>query len=68
MAVIRSKDCPECGEHKNFTVTEEQYKQWNDPNGPHIQNIFPNMHVDDRERLLSGLCAPCWDKVLGPEE
>lgn len=29
----------------------------------HIQNAFPYLTPDQRERLQSGTCPPCWERM-----
>lgn len=60
---IHTKPCPECNEAIELRVTPQEHLNW--LNGMLIQDAFPNMNKDDRERLISGYCAPCWDAVFG---
>jgi hypothetical protein len=57
--------CPSCGEKKIMYVSAKGFKSWKE--GGHIQDAFPTLSPDDRERLLSGLCPACWDKEFGGE-
>jgi transcriptional regulator GlxA family with amidase domain len=36
--------------------------------GENIQNAFPDMSAADREILISGTHAACWDKLFPGEE
>jgi len=33
--------------------------------GTHAQVAFPDMSTDNRERLISGTCPKCWNKMFG---
>jgi hypothetical protein len=51
-----------CHGFKVFEVSAEAYKRWN--NGAMIQDAFPEMSADDRERMISGTCGPCWNQLF----
>lgn len=58
--------CPRCGDEKEFLFTKEEFARFQ--TGEHVQNLFPAMSVDDRERLISGTCPTCWDIMFKDEE
>jgi hypothetical protein len=58
---IRRK-CRICGTDKVVPCTDEQYREWK--GGKLIQNAMPNISRDDRELLMSGICGPCFDKLM----
>ena len=60
---IESKPCPECGDVKELEVSETDYRAYTVLR-QHIQDAFPTMPADDRERLLTGICPSCWDRML----
>lgn len=51
--------CPLCGTRKTFTLPEKEYRRWRD--GALIQNVFPQLTIDEREQLISGICPKCWE-------
>ena len=53
--------CPICGEVKKFLLPDAKVAEWRE--GRHIQEVFPELSADDRERLISGICPTCWKKV-----
>lgn len=59
--------CPECGEVAALHVRPEDYAAWA---GRHtlIQHAFPYLRPEDRERLKSGICPACWDRLFKPDE
>lgn len=72
---IRTRKCIMCGEGGEITVDAERWaeyiKEYNDPSSQspkrHIQGAFPEMSADDREQIVSGTHAKCWNKMLGLE-
>ena len=58
--------CPLCGDTKVLTLPEEGYMAWQ--NGENIQNALPEFDANDRERLVSGICPSCWDKMFSYDE
>ena len=59
--IIRTK-CPSCGDTEDLDLPASQYENWR--RGALIQNCFPELSADDRERLVSGMCPECWDKLF----
>ena len=58
--------CPFCGTTYFVDVDEKDYVNW--INGGMVQDCFPYLSANDRERLISGICPDCWDNMLGGEE
>lgn len=61
--VIIKVNCEICNEEHWFDMTQLQYKRWTKQKDL-IQNIFPEMSVDEREILVSGICSSCYDKMF----
>lgn len=59
--------CPFCGERNIVTVKAEDYYRWKDE-GELIQNAFPYLSADDRERIKTGICPACWEKMFPSED
>lgn len=53
--------CPFCGKTSVIEVPMDGFIQW--VGGALVQDAFPNLDVDIRERLISGICPTCWDKM-----
>lgn len=60
MNVVRT--CPDCGDSKILTVDGESFLRWMAKEIP-VQEAFPELSEDDRERMLTGICPPCWDEL-----
>jgi len=58
--------CPMCGDTAVLNVSAAGYAAWQ--NGTIIQTALPELDVDDRERLISGICPICWDKMFSVPE
>ena len=54
--------CPMCGDVKFFNLPADEFKTWQD--GELIQRALPDLDANDRERLISGICPTCWDKMF----
>ena len=33
-----------------------------------IQDAFPELSKEDRERLITGICPKCWKELFGDED
>lgn len=54
--------CPFCNE--NWTVVDVPtagFHAWR--GGQHVQTALPNLSAQQREFLISGVCADCWSKL-----
>ena len=63
---VKSKDCPGCGNHEVYDVTEEEYALY--ISGAHIQRAFPKLLPEERERFISGYCPTCWNVIMGGQD
>lgn len=59
---INSKPCPGCHETVLIQVRRKDYLAWK--NGELIHKAFSYLTREQRERLISGYCDPCWDKLF----
>jgi hypothetical protein len=60
-----TRPCPRCSGTTVLKLPKEGAIRYN--KGELIQNAYPEMPVADRERLVTGICGPCWD-ALFPKE
>mgnify|MGYP007072282684 FL=1 len=49
----------------DLDVTQEGLNHWK--NGELIQNVFPNLSVDEREFLMTGIIGEEWNELLEDE-
>ena len=54
--------CPFCGKTAIVEVPTDGFVAWQ--GGATVQRAFPNLDADTRERLVSGICPTCWDKMF----
>ena len=60
--------CPKCGKQEVIEVMAPDLYKFNQ--GASLQVAFPYLTPGQRERFLSGICDPCFDKLFAefPEE
>ena len=63
---LQSLPCPNCGGVKEYIVNEVDYRLYR--RNYHIQEAFPSLPAEDRERFISGYCGSCWDLLFGDDE
>jgi hypothetical protein len=63
---VKTKTCGVCGEYELWSLDRDAVTRWQE--GEHIQDAFPDMSAGDREILISGTHAACWDKLFPGEE
>lgn len=63
--LVIAAQCIKCPTVKSFVIKPEDWNHW--IAGGLIQNVFPNMSVDDREFFISGVCPTCWNKLFDAE-
>lgn len=57
--------CPECDQPHTVTVNNKAYAAWRD--GAHIQDVMPDLSVDQREMLITGIDGPCWNRMFADD-
>lgn len=58
--------CLQCGNRSVLTVEQSQMDEWR--SGVSAQYAFPTLDADQRELLISGTHAHCWETIFGGEE
>lgn len=58
--------CPDCHGENFVEVYSDDIVRWK-AEGAMIQDAFPYLDEDERELLMTGICPPCWDKILNPK-
>ena len=64
--LIHRNQCMHCDEVNELTVNAQDFKSWQ--NGMHIQIAFSYLNVDERELILTGTHAECWNAMFKEEE
>ncbi len=57
--------CP-CGSQRTIVVAEHAWNRY--IRGQLAQIAFPDLSDSDREHIISGTCARCWNEMFPPEE
>lgn len=56
--------CPLCnGTPHRMLLPTPAFRSW--CSGTMVQDAFPQLDADDRERLISGICPPCFNGMFG---
>lgn len=63
---IKSKTCPMCGESGEVEVPAQGVPAY--VQGALIQNAFPDLAVELREQLISGIHPKCWEEMFADLE
>ncbi len=58
--------CPFCGKPTKVLMPLEAYRAWQA--GAYVQVAWPQGTADEREVLISGTCAKCWDEMIPDED
>jgi hypothetical protein len=58
--------CPRCQLEGVLWVPLEGLRNWD--KGMLIQNAMPELTSDEREKLMTGYCGPCWDRMFNEED
>lgn len=58
--------CPMCGETSSVEVDLHGFAAWQA--GELIQVAMPYLSPADREKLITGICGPCWDAMWDDED
>ena len=66
MMTVTTPRCSVCKKHGQLEVDERGWAQFQ--LGAHVQHAFPNLDADQRELLISGTHAHCWQRLFGSEE
>lgn len=61
-----TSECICCGKVQSIELNESVYVKW--IRGEHIQDVAPELSVDDRELLISGVCGTCFDTMFADDD
>lgn len=60
--VYSTKRCSVCGKGGVISVDENKLFEW--LRGSNIQEAFPEMPVELREQMISGIHPVCWNSIF----
>ncbi|MCH9846155.1 MAG: hypothetical protein K0U53_01430 [Betaproteobacteria bacterium] len=58
--------CPMCGYSTDVCVSRPSHNAWRE--GAPIQQAMPYLDANEREALITGICAECWDTHMTSDE
>lgn len=63
-------ECRRCASSSLIQCEGWQVVEMSKPRGERMlmQDIFPNLSIEDRELLISGTCNTCWQELFGSDE
>jgi hypothetical protein len=62
---VKTKTCTVCDEYELWVLDRAAVERWR--GGDLIQDVFPDMSVNDREMLITGTHPACWDNLFPRE-
>lgn len=66
MFVVNSPVCVVCGHHSLFLLSDEERAALN--SGKLMQDALPDWTADERELMISGTHAFCWNRTFGCDD
>lgn len=60
---VESLPCPMCQNHLELRLAGSQVFAYY--NACHVQEVLPDTTPENRERFISGICPPCWNRSMG---
>lgn len=60
LTLVVETRCPGCGSVEVVEVDAQGHAEWR--RGERIQRALPLLSDSQRERLMTGLCGPCWEE------
>jgi hypothetical protein len=64
--VTVTQTCQWCYRDSSVTVDRDAFDRWQ--KGELVQTAFAELSADDRETLVSGTHAACWDAMWGGDD
>ena len=68
---ICARRCTHCQRIRIIGTPIEKVRLWKTAPRkirPLIQKAFPDLPIDEREMIKTGICPTCWDKIFSEEE
>ena len=60
---VFTRMCPMCGNKSMLTVSLDGFIRWQE--GELIQEALPELDADQRELMITGVHAHCWQAAFG---
>ena len=62
---VESLPCPKCGDKLVLQLPGRQVHAYH--NNCYVDEVLPDSSPEDRERFITGICPPCWEKMFNPK-
>ena len=66
MMTVLTPRCTVCKQNGQLEVDERGWALWQ--SGAYIQDALPELDADQRELLISGTHAHCWERLFGGDD
>lgn len=66
MITFTTPACQACTKTSEFTLDDEKVSRWQA--GAYIQDVWPEMTMNDRELIISGTHPKCWEELFAEED
>jgi hypothetical protein len=63
---VESLPCPKCGDIYKLEIAGRELHAYHRQDM--VEEVLPTLSPEDRERFITGICPPCWDKMFQYEE
>jgi hypothetical protein len=64
---IKTTPCVVCGKTHEYYVNRREYEDWQ-YGKMKIQQVFPELTLDEKETLISGTCGSCFDEMFKEDD
>lgn len=64
--LFHTRPCIACGSETEMLLNADKFAAWQ--SGMFVQDVWPEMTPDERELLLTGIHANCWDEMFRDAE
>lgn len=71
VALVPTPICPFCGKMGTVEIAVEKlttFKRWRFQRNVPIQDVFPELSAEDREMIMTGIHASCWEEAFSEED
>jgi hypothetical protein len=65
--IVTTRKCVMCGNRSVLEVDDIGFIRWKQ-RGENILQALPGLDADQRELLISGTHAHCWERMWGPDD
>lgn len=60
--------CPLCGGLNKIRVKTTDWAEWLSGSPKYVQELFPYLSPEDREKIITGTCEACWGRMMTEDD